>query len=207
MEAFRDLGDAQRGLAQKECGFHQQHLVDVVDDGATARHLTDNAREICGGDTQLGSIEAYVMMLNKVAGQQVKESEEDFLDTLGKAVLSDTVLLDGGEVGEEKVIEHAQAVVGQRESHLLIVNHHLHQFAQTAKIVVFQRQYRRCEFDYREVGRTDGIAHRGQAECEVFVGQQADAAVVARRREDGYLEAGRIGIEVALTKRQFAIII
>ena len=33
MEAVGDLGDAHRGLAQQERGLHQEHLVDVVDDG------------------------------------------------------------------------------------------------------------------------------------------------------------------------------
>jgi len=34
MELVGDLGDAQRGLAQEEGGLHQQHLVDIVNDGA-----------------------------------------------------------------------------------------------------------------------------------------------------------------------------
>ena len=34
MELVGNLGDAQRGLAQKESGLHQQHLVDIVDNGA-----------------------------------------------------------------------------------------------------------------------------------------------------------------------------
>ena len=140
-------------------------------------------------------------------GQQPEESEKDFFDALGKTVLADAVLLDGGEVGEEEVIEHPQTVVGQGKPHLLIVNHHLHQFAQTAKVISLQREYGRGEFYHREVGCADGVAHRGQAEREVLVAQQADAAVVAGGREDGYLEAGRIGIEVALVQRQFAIII
>ena len=50
MELVGDLGDAQRGLVQEEGGFHQQQLVDVINDGAAARHLTDDAREIGGGD-------------------------------------------------------------------------------------------------------------------------------------------------------------
>jgi len=112
-----------------------------------------------------------------------------------------------GEEHQSPCQGHAQAVVGQRESHLLIVNHHLHQFAQAAKVIILQREHGRGEFHHREVGRADGVAYRGQRECEVLVGQQTDAAVVTGRREDGYLEAGRIGIEVALTKRQFAIII
>ena len=31
MELVGDLSDAQRGLAQEEGGFHQQHLVDVAE--------------------------------------------------------------------------------------------------------------------------------------------------------------------------------
>ena len=76
-----------------------------------------------------------------------------------------------------------------------------------SEILSLQRQHGRGEFHHREVGRADGVAHGGQREREVFVGQQADAAVVVGGREDGYLEARRISIEVALTKRQFAIII
>ena len=34
MEAVGDLGDAERGLAQEEHGFHEEHLVDVVNNGA-----------------------------------------------------------------------------------------------------------------------------------------------------------------------------
>ena len=146
-------------------------------------------------------------MLLEMLGQQTEESEEDFFDALWETMLADAVLLDGGEVSEEEVIEHAQAIVRKRKTHLLIVNHHLHQFAQAAKIVGFQRHYGRGEFYHREIGRADGIAHHGQAEREVLVAQQADATVVAGGREDGYLEAGRICIEVALVQRKFAIII
>ena len=42
MEAVDYLGDAQWGGLQQEGGLHQQHLVDVVDDGA-AGNLTDDA--------------------------------------------------------------------------------------------------------------------------------------------------------------------
>ena len=134
------------------------------------------------------------MVLFKMLRQQAEEAEEDFLDALGEAVLTDAVLLDGGEVGEEEVVEHAQAIVGKRKTHLLVVNHHLHQFAQAAKIVGFQRQHGRGKFYHRKVCRADGVAYCGQTEREVLVAQQADAAVVAGGREDGYLEAGRIGI-------------
>ena len=207
MELVGDLGDAHRGLTQQEGGLHEKHLVDVVNDGATTRHLTDNTREVGGGDAEFGGIEADVVMLGEMFRQQAEESEEDFLDALGEAVLADAVLLDGGEVGEEEAIEHAQAVVGKRKTHLLVVNHHLHQFAQAAKIVGFKRKHGRSEFYHRKVGRADGVAYGGQREREVLVAKQADAAVVAGTGEDSDLESRRIGIEVALTKRQFAIII
>ena len=120
------LCDAERGLAQKECGLHKKQLVDVVHHRTTARHLTDDTREVGGGDTQFGGVKTDVVVLDEMLGQQTEEAEEDFLDALGEAVLADTVLLDVGKVSEEEVLEHPQAVVGQRESHLLIVNHHLH---------------------------------------------------------------------------------
>ena len=101
--------------------------------------MADDAREVGGGDAEFGGVETNVVMLSKVLWQQAEETEENFFDALGETVLADAVLLDGGEVGEEEIVEHAQAVVGQWKSHLLIVNHHLHQFAQAAKIVGFQR--------------------------------------------------------------------
>ena len=51
MEAVGYLGDAHRGGLQQERGLHQEHLIDVVDDGA-ARDLTDDAGEIDGGDVE-----------------------------------------------------------------------------------------------------------------------------------------------------------
>lgn len=44
MEAVGYLGDAHRRGAKQERGFHQEHLVDVVDD-STPRDLTDDARK------------------------------------------------------------------------------------------------------------------------------------------------------------------
>ena len=55
------------------------------------------------------------VMLCEVLRQQAEESEEDFLDALGETVFADAVLLDAGEVCEEEIVEHAQAVVGQRK--------------------------------------------------------------------------------------------
>ena len=51
MEAVGDLLDAEARCSQQEGCFHHEHLVDVVDDGAT-RHLADDAREIDAGDVE-----------------------------------------------------------------------------------------------------------------------------------------------------------
>jgi len=45
MEAVGYLSDTQLRSAKQEQGFHKEHLVDVVDDGA-ASDLTDHAGEI-----------------------------------------------------------------------------------------------------------------------------------------------------------------
>ena len=50
VEALCDGGDAVVGASQKPNGLHQQHLVDVTDDGAP-RHLADDARQMGGCDT------------------------------------------------------------------------------------------------------------------------------------------------------------
>ena len=69
METVGNLGDAERGLAQEEYGLHEQQLVDVVDDGAATRYLTNDAREVGGGDAEFGCIETNVVMLDEVLGQ------------------------------------------------------------------------------------------------------------------------------------------
>ncbi|MBQ7472046.1 MAG: hypothetical protein IJS97_06430 [Prevotella sp.] len=65
--------------------------------------MADDAREVGGGDAEFGGVEADVVMLFEMLGQQAEETEEDFFDALRKAVLADAMLLDGGEVGEEEV--------------------------------------------------------------------------------------------------------
>ena len=207
MELIGDLGDAHRGLTQQERGFHQEHLVDVVDDGTAARHLADDAREVGGGDAEMGGVESDVVMFHEMLGQQTEESEEDFFDALGESVLADAVLLDGGEVGEEEIVEHPQALGSVRQSRLLILNHHVHQFLQALLVSFLQGEHGRGEFYHGEVGCADGVANRGQTEREMLVAQHTDAAVVAGGRENGDLEARRIGVEVALVQRQFAVII
>ena len=45
MEVVGNLGDAHRRGLQQEGSLHQEHLIDIVDNGA-ARDLTDHAGEI-----------------------------------------------------------------------------------------------------------------------------------------------------------------
>ena len=49
--------------------------------------MSYNAREVGGGDAELGGVEADVVVLGEMLGQQPLESEEDFFDALGETVL------------------------------------------------------------------------------------------------------------------------
>ena len=49
MEVVGYLGDAHLGCLQQERGFHQEHLIDIINNGA-ASDLTDYAGEIDGAD-------------------------------------------------------------------------------------------------------------------------------------------------------------
>ena len=107
MKAVGYLGDAQlRGL-QQERGLHQEHLIDIVDNGA-AGDLTDDAGEIDGGDVKFRGIERDVMVPGEVAGQQADEADEDFLDALGRLAVNDGELLGVLQVEQEDGVEHPQ---------------------------------------------------------------------------------------------------
>ena len=101
------LGDAQLGGLQQEGGLHQQHLIDIIDNGA-ASDLTDHTGEIDGRDMELIGIERNVVVLHKVAGQQTDEADEDFLHALGRLAVYDGTLLGVLQVEQEYGIEHAQ---------------------------------------------------------------------------------------------------
>ena len=107
MEVVGYLGDAQFGGLQQEGGLHEEHLVDVVDNGA-ACDLTDDSGEIDGGDMELGGVERDVVVLGIMAGQQTDEGDEDFLDALGRLAVKDGTILGVLQVEQEDGIEHAQ---------------------------------------------------------------------------------------------------
>lgn len=101
------LGNAQLGGLQQEGGFHQQHLVNIVDYCA-ASDLTDHSGKIDCRDVELVGIERDVVALQEVSGQQTGEADEDLLHTLGCLALHDGTLLGILQVEQEDGIEHAQ---------------------------------------------------------------------------------------------------
>ena len=100
MEVVGYLGNAQFGGLQQERRFHEKHLVDIVDNGAPS-DLTDYTGEIDRGNMQFGSVEWDVVVFRKVAGQQTDEADEDFLNTLWRLTVSNSLLLGVLQVKQE----------------------------------------------------------------------------------------------------------
>ena len=107
MQVVGNLGNAQLGGLQQERRLHQEHLVNIIDNGATC-DLTDHAGEIDGSNMKLGGVERDVVVFYKVAGQQTDEADEYFLHTLGGLAVCDGALLSVLQVKQEDGIEHAQ---------------------------------------------------------------------------------------------------
>ena len=105
MEVVGNLSDAQLGGLQQERGFHQQHLIDIVDNGAPS-DLTYHAGEIDGRDMELVGIERDVVVLHKITRQQTDEVNKDFLHALGRLAMCDGTLLGILQVKQEYGIEH-----------------------------------------------------------------------------------------------------
>ena len=100
MEVLGYLGDTQLGGLQQKSGFHQQHLIDIVDNCA-ASDLTDDSGEIDCRDMELVGIERDVVVFYKVAGQQTNEADEDFLDAWRRLAVYDGTLLGILQVEQE----------------------------------------------------------------------------------------------------------
>ena len=107
MEAVGYLSDTQLRSAKQEQGFHKEHLVDVVDDGA-ASDLTDDTREVNGADMKRGCVERNVVVLGEIVGQQTDKADEDFLDALRRLAMYNGTILSILQVKQEDGIEHAQ---------------------------------------------------------------------------------------------------
>ena len=98
MEVVGNLGDAQLGSLQQERGFHQQHLIDIVDNCA-ARDLTNHAGEIDCGDKEFVGVERDVVVFYKVAGDINHKDEEGsyIILAIEKAAGAYTVTYKGEE--------------------------------------------------------------------------------------------------------------
>ena len=68
--------------------------------------MLDDTREIDGGDVQCRCIEADIVKLGKMPGQQADESDEDFFDPLWDGTVSDGLVLGILQVKQEDGIEH-----------------------------------------------------------------------------------------------------
>ena len=179
VETVGYLGDAHRRGAQQERGFHQQHLVDVVDDGATA-DLTDDTREIDRRDVEPRGIEGNVVVLGKVLGQQTDKSDEDFLYTLGRLPLTDGLLLGVLYIEQEDGIKHAQHLTSIDMVGVQIGDNLTHPHGQMQRRRVRQRQFRLVQLHDGLVGDVYQVAHGGQLDGGMLIGHQAVAVIVFR---------------------------
>jgi len=169
MEAVGNLGDAHRGGLQQEGGLHQEHLIDVVDDGA-AGDLTDDAGEIDGGDVELGGVERDVVVLHKVAGQQTDEADEDFLDALGRLAVHDGVLLGVLQVEQEDGIEHAQHLTFVDVVGVQVADDFAHLRGQVPCGVQGQRLLRLVQLYDGQVGQVDEVVDGRCLDGDMLVG-------------------------------------
>ena len=206
VEAVGNLRDAQRGGLQQEGGLHQQHLVDVVDDGA-ARDLTDDAGEIDGGDVQLGGVERDVVVLQKVAGQQTDEADEDFLDTLGRLAVYDGALLGVLQVEQENGIEHTQHLAFINMVGMKIADNFAHLHEQMLCGICGQCLFRLMQLHDGQVGQMYEVVDGRCFDGDVLVGHQAETVEVARGGNDGNGESRGIGVQVVGMQRQFTTVV
>ena len=206
MEAVGYLADAQLRGAQQERGFHEEHLVDVVDNGAP-RDLADDAREVDGADMKRGGVERDVVVLGEMVGQQTDEADEDLLDALGNLAVDDSVLLRVLQVEQEDSIEQAQHfgfidVVG-----LQVTDDFAHLRGQVAGGVGRQRLFRLVQLHDGQVGDMHEVVERGCIYGSVLVGHQTEAAEVVGGGDDGNGKARRVGVEVVGMKCQLATVV
>ena len=195
MEAVGYLGDAQpRGLQQKR-GLHQQHLVDIVDNGATS-DLTDHAGEIDGRDMELVGIERDVMVLNKVAGQQTDEADEDFLHALGRLAMYDGTLLGVLKVDQEDGIEHPQHLAFINMVRMKIADDFAHLHGQVLCGIRGQRLFRLMQLYDGKIGQMYEVVDGWCLDGDMFIGHQTKAVEIVGSGDDIDGKARRIGVEV-----------
>lgn len=105
MEAVGYLGDAHRRGAKQERGFHQEHLVDVVDD-STPRDLTDDARKFVP-QLRKENIEANQSILDLLAEYAAKKQATKALISLSWMLRKyPNVVPIPGSRNQERILEN-----------------------------------------------------------------------------------------------------
>ena len=177
MEAVGYLGDAHRRGAKQERGFHQEHLVDVVDD-STPRDLTNDAGEIDLRDVEPGGIEGDVAVLGKMLGQETDETNKDFLYTLGRLTVGDGLLLGVLHVEQEDGIKHAQYLIFIDMVGVQVGDYFAHPCGQMLRRCVRQCQFRLVQLHDGPISDVHQVAHGGYLNSGVLIGHQAKATIV-----------------------------
>lgn len=89
MEVVGCLGDAHRGGLQQEGSLHQEHLIDIIDEGASS-DLAYLAGEIDRRDVELDGIERDVVALGVLQVEQEDGIEHSqhlaFIDMVGMKI-------------------------------------------------------------------------------------------------------------------------
>ena len=206
MEAVGYLRDAQLGGLQQERSLHQQHLVDIIDNGA-ARNLTDHAGEIDGRDMELTGVKRDIVVLYKVAGQNTDEADEDFFHALRRLALYDGTLLGVLQVEQEDGIEHAQYLVFVNMLGLKTIDDFTHLREQMQCGIRRQRLFRLMQLYDRQIGQMNKVVDGWRLDGEVLIGHQAVAVEIVGSGDDVDWKAWRISVQVALVQRQIASIV
>lgn len=205
-EAVGDVGDGEVGAFQEPRCFHQEHLADIVADGAP-RHLPDDAREVGRRDAEFRRIKSEVAVFDEVPGQQAHKGNVDIDRSAAEMRGADGAFLHVAEVEQEEGEEHLRGFGAEAMLRILIINNFAHPASDTFTAVVGDVHNGLSQFRHRQVGRTDNIAHRWHFERLFFVSHKADAAVVVRAAINPHLETRRIDIQIARRERQFPVVV
>ena len=206
MEVVGNLGDAQFGGSQQEGSLHEQHLVDVVDDGA-ACDLSDNAGEIDGRDVEHGGVEGDVVVLGKVAWQYTDEADEDFLDALGRLAVYDGTSLGVLQVEQEDGVEHAKHFTFIYMVGLQIGDDFAHFHEQMLCGIGGQGLFRLMQLHDGQVGQMYEVVDGWRLDGDVFICHKTATVKVVGGGDDGDGEAWRIDVQVVGVECQFSSIV
>ena len=157
VEVVGQLGDGAVSGFQSQRGLGSKRLVEEINHGATA-HLTDNAREVGGGDAEQLGIELKVAVADKVIGNKTQECGKDLFCTGCEAVAVDGKILCLQQFDAEQGTE--------REDGLLLIGRRMEDVAtevgeqrcQAICLIAVEGQFRLPQFGCGEIDGTDYVA-------------------------------------------------